>query len=127
MARIELTDTPVSCMRKLADGNPGAVTVLMRLFDTAAKTDPDAAFEGLAPLLNLDTNGIYGPRIWMLYKDVCGEDIVKTHTVLRAIQLGIVSKFAVDAAIDSRKCMDLAMLLDQVQERLPAFARNIPA
>lgn len=50
----------------LSEGNPGALRVLMELFGDGA---------GFLDVLGCDSKRLYGSRIWMLYKDVCGEDI----------------------------------------------------
>lgn len=54
---------------------------------------------------------------------VCGQDIVKTHAVLRAQQLGLVSAAAVAHATDNRGAgIDVDALVAAVRERLPNFA-----
>jgi hypothetical protein len=122
--RIELTDSPLSSMIKLSEGNPGAITVLTQLYKTGPIIDPDAILGGLAHLLSLDTLNIYGSRIWMLYKDVCKEDIVYTHAVLRACQLGIISRTSLQSAIDGVQKLDLNNILEAVREKLPAFGNT---
>lgn len=52
----------------LAQGNPGAVTVLTELVDY----DPSAAVLVMDDLSKMD---MYGPRIWIVYSDYCDEDI----------------------------------------------------
>jgi hypothetical protein len=125
--RIELTDTPMSAIIKLCEGNPGALEVCCELFKTGSQTDPDAALEGLAPLLDLDTLGIYGSKIWMLFKDVCGEDIVKTHACLRGHQLGFLSGGDLRSAIQGDGKVDTDDLLAKVRARLPNFGHLMPA
>jgi hypothetical protein len=39
----------------MAEGNPGASIALMELLNKGGDIDPDAVFEGLAPIINLDT------------------------------------------------------------------------
>ncbi len=82
----------------LSDGNPGAVNVLMMILKEGSAIDPDAADPSLT-LLSFDTNEIYGSRIWVLYKNVCDQSLVKTIAALRAVQLGIVSKETLNDAI----------------------------
>lgn len=90
----------------------------------SAKIDPDCAFAELGPLLTLDSYGIYGPRVWMLYKDVCGHDLVKTLGMLRAAQLGIISEPLLSHAINSNGYgLDVDETLSKVRERLPNFGR----
>lgn len=74
MTRIDLGDTIVDALTKLAEGNPGAVTVLAKL------TRRDAF--GFIQCCRLDDLGIYGPHIWMCYKDLCGEDIETLYSLL---------------------------------------------
>lgn len=83
--------------------------------------DPDAAFGGFGCLLALDTLNIYGPRIWMLFKDVCRQSIILTVSTLRAWQLGFVTPDQLNNAIDGKGQLDILMLLSKVQEELPAF------
>ena len=121
--RIQLTDTFQDIIVKLSDGNPGAIHVCMELAKTSSAVDPDSALGPLGPLLSLDTHGIYGSRIWMLYKDVCGERVIETQAALRAVQLGLVSEGALLAAIDGR-CGEFNPdeALAAVKKRLPRFA-----
>ena len=53
---------------EMSEGNPGAISVMMQL----------AVFkEGWLPMLKiLKANNYTGDKIWMLYKDECGEDLV---------------------------------------------------
>jgi hypothetical protein len=44
------------------------------------------------PILALDSHGIYGPHIWILYKEICGESIPRTIAILRAVQLGFLKE-----------------------------------
>ena len=123
MERIGLGDTVQTSIAKLCEGNPGALRVCIELFRDGPTIDPDAAFGGLANLLSLDTLGIYGCRIWMLYKDVCGENLPETVACLRAHQLGLISDVALHSAIDNRgNGLDPKSLMARVRERLPRFS-----
>jgi hypothetical protein len=125
-SRIQLTDTAMSAAMKMSDGNPGALTVCAMMLKQGAQIDPDDFAGGLGNLLSMDTLGIYGPAIWMLYKDVCGEDLRATCALLRAWQLGFVSDVELRAAIDSYgDGIDVPGLVTQVEERLPRFQRAI--
>lgn len=120
--RIELNDTIMSMVMKIIEGNPGAISVCMDLINENARIDPDSALGEIGSILALDTLGIYGSRIWMLYKDVCGEDITKTIGLLRANQLGFLSETVLNDGINNRgNGIDLDNLLEQVKERLPNF------
>jgi len=122
--RITLTDTLQDIVIKLAGGNPGAIRVCCELYKTGASCDPDSAFGGLSSLLDLDQHSIYESRIWMLYKDVCGQDLTKTHGMLRAVQLGILSPLHLNSAIDGVFPLDPEAVLAEVQKQLPQFGRN---
>ena len=51
----------------MSEGNPGAATVLMRMFNEDAY--------GILNILSLDDMNIRGTQIWYAYKDYCGEDM----------------------------------------------------
>lgn len=132
--RITLGDTTLSAMARLAEGNPGGLTVCIRLVQYGPQLDPDNVMGGLGMLLSLDTLGIYGSHIWILYKDICGESLLRTAAILRGCQLGIIRKEDVHAAIqqaEGRRVQSLTVIdfdsrsvLAAVQECLPNFAKT---
>lgn len=87
--RIGPEDTLISSITNLVEGNIGAIEVCM-----------DLAENNLINLLTLDDRGIYGPRIWLLYKDVCGESISKVLLLLETSRNGLLSSKFLDAMID---------------------------
>lgn len=121
--RITLSDTPVSAITKMSEGNPGAATVLTRVMLDGSKIDPDAGHgQSIFILLGFDSRGIFGSRVWMLYKDVCRERLDHTIAMVRAVQLGILPEKVLDHAIDNRgQGLDVADICAQVKERLPNF------
>jgi hypothetical protein len=124
MSRIQLTDTGMSACVKMSDGNPGALTVLAKLLKEADAIDPDNFLGGLGKILDLDTNKIYGSRIWMLYKDVAGGDLRTMLVILRSRQLGFISEHTLNHAIDNYgDGLDVPALVAQVEERLPKFQK----
>lgn len=68
MSRIQLTDSMIDILHKMCEGNPGGLTVMLKLYEQNPRIDPKDAFGGLGPLFHLDTLGIYGSAIWVLYK-----------------------------------------------------------
>lgn len=60
--------TLVSKIARMSQGNPGAATVLMQAAKTQYSEDVIA---------RLDSASIHGSAIWILYKDICDEDIDK--------------------------------------------------
>lgn len=53
----------------LSDGNPGALNVLTQVADHKSGQELESFFK------TLDEMNMYGPRIWLGFKDHCGEDI----------------------------------------------------
>lgn len=119
--RIEITDTLMSAILKMAEGNAGAIEVLAKLYAEGPKIDPDSAFGGFAPILDLDYMGIYGSRIWTFYRDCCDSDIPNMLAVLRGIQLGFERREEILKALDKEIKFPCAALMSMVQERLPNF------
>ena len=126
MTRLDLHDTALDAMVKLAEGNLGAANVLTRLLSDGAKIDLDNRLGGLGSLLSLDSLGIYGSRIWMLYKDVCNQSLITTVGVLRGWQLGLISTSSLQQAVDNYgDGLDIEAILAQVKAQLPGFNTEI--
>lgn len=126
--RLELNDTPISAVMKMAEGNPGAINVLMQLLTKADRIDPDDAFGGFGALFSLDTLDVYGSQIWQLYKDVSGQSLVTMLGLMRAVQLGYMPERELVAAINGQKLeeKDIDSYMKQVRTRLPAFGKEAP-
>jgi hypothetical protein len=120
--RLELTDNGTTLAIKMSEGNPGALRVIVELMKEGNWIDP-VGMGGVGAVLMMDTFGIYGSRIWMLYKDVCNQDIIKTMAVIRGCQLGILNEHTMNAAIDGAS-LDTDELLTKVQERLGNFGQK---
>ena len=119
----DLSMTPMDVLLDFSEGNPGAARVLTELYVNAPTIDPDSALGGMGPLFALDNLDCYGSRIWVFYKDVCGQNIHKMLGVMRAGQMGFTSSNDINAAIDGdRSRLDIPALLAQLKERLPRFA-----
>jgi hypothetical protein len=115
----------------MAEGNPGAITVLGELTRHEQAIDPYSALGGIGTMLDLDSHGVYGPRIWICYKDLCGQDIVKMIAVWRAAQLGIISSTRITGAISAFEQrmpqpvpLDVDDVLAKLRVELPRFGRN---
>lgn len=128
MANERLTDlnmTTADMIMKMTGGNPGSLRVLTEIMIDGGKIDPDDAFAGFGTIMGLDSRGIWDHRIWMLYKDVCGEDLMKMIALVRAEQLGQlagVTKKALNHAIDNRgEGINVDAAVEAVKERLPNF------
>lgn len=121
--RLSLNDSMMDMFLKMAEGNPGAVRVCMDLLQQGAAIDPDSAFKGLGAIMDLDNHDLYGPKIWILYKDVCGERIPHMMAVLRACQLGLLPRREIAEAVATHGKSGLPVddIYAKVRERLPAF------
>ena len=113
--RLALDDTVMTSIIKMAGGNPGALRVCTDIVKHGQDIDPHG-MGGLGALIFLDALGIYGSRIWILFKDVCGEDLVKTMACLRSWQLGITPEQELQSAIDGVGNIDTNAILASVQE-----------
>ena len=123
--RIGLKDTTTDVVTKLSEGNPGALSVCINLLKNTSNHDPDAIMGGTGSLLMLDTLNIYGSRIWMFYKDFCREEIGTMILMLRAFQLGFVTRLELNTAIDRMGTgIDIEEITKKVKEFLPNF--NLP-
>ncbi len=114
--RITVMDTGMTAMIKIADGNPGACTVIAEAVKANPECDPDCAFAELGPVFAFDSHGIYGSEIWVFYKDVCKKNIVTLLGLMRAEQLGFTSN------ANKVTKEEIPVLLKKVKERLPEFA-----
>lgn len=126
MSRIQLTDSTLTAIQKMVEGNPGATVVCMQLVQKGPDIDPDDVFGGIGKILSLDTHRIYGSRIWMLYKDVCEQNIATMIGLLRAVQLGFLPEEDLQHAIDNYgESLDIPELLQKVKAKLPAFGIEV--
>lgn len=123
--RIQLGDTLISAVSKLSEGIPGATIVLTDLAFKIPEIDPDAILGPWSHLAQLDIFGIYGSRIWSLYKDVCGQNLVNMIGLLRAVQLGFLSESRLNHVIDGMSVSSgwVEGYVDQVKRQLPNFAK----
>jgi hypothetical protein len=65
---ITLQDTPETAITKMAEGNPGAISVMSMLLK---KFNED----GLFAIIRLDDMQIRGWKIWVGFKDYCKQDL----------------------------------------------------
>jgi hypothetical protein len=121
MPRLRLNMHINDALFAMSEGNPGAITVLMDSVKRNGEIDPVNAHGPWGLMVNLDYLEIYGSRIWMLYKDVCGEDLPRTTAAIRSVQLGFIPKETLDAAIDGNGTIDLEDLIAKVKEEMPEF------
>ena len=124
--RIKLEMSMMDMLMVMADGNPGAITVMMHIIEKSKIIDPDDILAPIGAILALDTHDIYGPRIWMFFKDVCKQNLNHMLGLLRAVQLGYLSDNNLSHAIDNYgDGLNIPTLIAQVKERLPAFVMDV--
>jgi hypothetical protein len=88
MARLELTDTAMDVIVKMAEGNPGAAIVMGGIMKDHDRIDPQSMMGGIGALMALDGHGIYGSAIYVLFSDKCNKDMRRMLMLVRATQLG---------------------------------------
>lgn len=129
MSRLELTDSPVDVMVKMAEGNPGALTAMVSILEKHEKIDPQAMLGGLGAIFSLDTHKIYGTDIYVLWSDKCKRNTRKMLVLLRAVQLGFFPEEKLRAlAHDQERKVNLSeeeseRLDKQVCDRLSSFMK----
>ena len=126
--RIELTDTLGSACAKMAEGNIGAVGCLKGLIQLNSSVDPDSALGQISTIISLDSAGIYGTNLYLLW-DICDKNHARVILVMRAVQLGIISAEKVKDACSRQDrsgygMLDIGSLYEQVMKKLPGFDPN---
>lgn len=126
MSRIKLTDSTMSAIVKISDGNPGAATALMEMLRCDA--DPDDFLGPISPIFSLDSHEIYGSDIYVLWNDICERDSVKTIGVLRSVQLGFfpedtLKKACAKQDYSGKNMIPVDELMGKVRKRLPNFKK----
>jgi hypothetical protein len=122
--RIEGDDSVMSAIMKITEGNLGALSVCSQLVK---------GYEGIAPgplmcngfwyVMTLDSYGIYGSRVWMLYNDLCKRCLVRTALLLHALAGGFITIELLNYGIDTRGAgIDFGGLHEKVKAENPAFA-----
>jgi hypothetical protein len=129
--KITGNDNFITIATKMAEGNPGALVVIKELFEKGSEIDPNNILGGgLGTILNLDSYGIYGTDIWVLYSDICEQNLPKFIAVVRSVQLGLFNQEILkDAAhrqdYSGRELIPVNELLEKVKEKLPNFNDTI--
>lgn len=123
--RIELTDTIIDIVSKMSEGNPGAMNALMNII-TPNNIDPDNSMGGLGVILSLDTHGIYGTDIYVLYSDICDKNLVNMLAVMRSVQLGLFDASILKDACSrqdysGKELVPVEELYEKVKKKLPNF------
>lgn len=93
----EKEETPVETQLdqvvRMSQGNPGAVSVLAKLVQ-----DDDEYHIGPQAITVLDEGHIYGPDIWVLWKDICEQDLNRLY-----FTIGLTSYDTLRSAIEAAR------------------------
>lgn len=125
--KISLNDSIQDVIFKLSGGNPGAISVLSQVYQNAYNIDTFTSLGSLAYYLQLDSLGIRGSMIWILYKDICKENILHFMAVIRAVQMGIVAHSDLTTAVLEasqgirNSSIDSADALAKLRTKLPGY------
>jgi hypothetical protein len=125
MFKIGLTDTMEDVMVKMSEGNPGGLASIMSLVTEAQNINPGCMPNGFDYILYLDSIGVYGTDIYILWSDQCNRDTEKFMMLLDAARTGIISdKKLVSIAKDQlgRELFseeEMNAIIDDVKEKIP--------
>lgn len=78
--KIQLDMNGEELLMLMAEGNPGAISVLMKIM-----------VQDLLLLLTMDDMNIRGPQVWVGYKDHCGQDLERFMECIRNRDMDMVS------------------------------------
>lgn len=126
MSKINLSDNTMDVIVKMSDGNPGAMDVIIKLLTQGDSIDINDVMGGVGKILLLDTYGIYGADIYVLYNDICERNLSKMVAVIRATQLGFLgSNILKDACsrqdYSGKELIPIDELCQKIKVRLPLF------
>lgn len=108
MSKIELSDTTMSVLMKMSEGNPGAIKALMDILEKGEAIDPQGALGAMGSIMLLDTWEIYGSDIYILWNDKCQCDCRKMLMIMRSCQMGNFSHVKLkEMAADQMREIDL--------------------
>jgi hypothetical protein len=109
-----------SVIFNLSEGNPGAIRVLMDSLINNQNIDPENGWGSIGFVINLAAMNVRGSRIWALYK-IAGHDLAKATAVIRAAQLGIISRKELNRIIDFEDGESIEALVSDVRKELKEF------
>jgi hypothetical protein len=127
MSRININDTIVTTVLKMAEGNHEARQILEEVVTWSEIIDPDNFAGPYGGLIHLDSQSVYGGRITLLYKNICKENMVHMLALLRASLLGLIESDVIYNALNNViqgvevSGIDLDDILRKVKARLPRF------
>jgi hypothetical protein len=91
MSKLKLDMTTMDMILVMSEGNPGALTVVMQLLERE---------DGFPTILCLDSLGLYGSKVYMLWSDVCKKNLDLMTNILLEYRRGNIKKEELFFAID---------------------------
>jgi len=127
--RIKMGDTLTQTIMRMSEGNPGAVQAMAVMMQNSVKIDPESALKEFSGIVSLDSFGIYGTAIYVLWSDICGKDMPKMLAVLRSVQLGFFTREVLRDACSrqdysGREMVPVEELYEKVYNYLDRFNRE---
>ena len=110
MSKLQLTDSTIEILDKMSEGNPGAISILTTLlFKETAQEMVDSVMHIILPL---DTLGVYGSKLYMLWTDACDKNEDKVKKVIELWRTGKLTKEEIHENLNQ----GYAKPFDQVEE-----------
>ena len=110
MSKIQLTDSTIEILDKMSEGNPGAISILTTLL--FKETTHEMVDSVMHIILPLDTLGIYGSKLYMLWTDACDKNTDKVKKVIELWRIGKLTKEEIHENLNQ----GYAKPFDQVEE-----------
>jgi len=85
--RINANTPAAETIFTMSDGNPGAITCMLEMFQSSTTAQQDILF--------FDSMEIYGSKIYMLWNDCCGRDMAKLAQTIQYLKFNNISKEAI--------------------------------
>ena len=95
--RIHARMTVEKMLTMMSEANPGALNCLVSML----RTGP----QGFMDILLMDSLGIYGSKIHMLWADCCGQDMTKMQETLMAFRQGKFTREQIHANLSQVKAI----------------------
>lgn len=103
--RLQLHDSMMEIVTKMSEGNPGAMAFIM---DVISADQLDIVYV----IMPLDTLGIYGSKLYMLWNDACDRDIEKVKKVIDAWRISELTKEEIHENLNRGRALPFKGLTD---------------
>ena len=123
-------DALISRLGEMSKGNPGAISVLIQIVNHADNIcpmdDPDDVPPYIKILISMDVLEIYGSKIWLLFKDICGQDLPMMVALLMSMSydISVLPSSIILDALEGKLQINLDKVKSAILEKLPKFNFN---